>query len=89
MCEVMVRKMGACEECERTCQLLHGCKRDLDPMVSRFFKVMIGTDFNEALVCVYIYRDMYIYSCLIGFFICMFSRLNGPKFVSVFVFFFW
>ncbi|KAI5664988.1 hypothetical protein M9H77_24311 [Catharanthus roseus] len=47
--EAMVGNMSACEECVRTCQLLHWSKKDIVPKVTRFFKVLIGTDYKEAL----------------------------------------
>ncbi|KAI5664992.1 hypothetical protein M9H77_24315 [Catharanthus roseus] len=45
----MVGNTGACEECVRTCQLLHWSKKDIEPRVTRFFKVLIGRDYQEAL----------------------------------------
>ncbi|KAI5679716.1 hypothetical protein M9H77_00943 [Catharanthus roseus] len=48
--EAMAGNKGACKDCARSCQLLHWTKKDLGPIVTRFFKVLIGNDFQEALV---------------------------------------
>ena len=47
----MVVMAGACEECIRNCQLTHRNKMDLSPSVTRFFKVLVGDDFSQFLVC--------------------------------------
>ncbi|KAL3512611.1 hypothetical protein ACH5RR_025328 [Cinchona calisaya] len=45
----MVRMKNGCEECARICQLMHWNRGDLSPIVTRFFKIMIGKDFSELL----------------------------------------
>ncbi|KAI5665203.1 hypothetical protein M9H77_24526 [Catharanthus roseus] len=48
--EAMAGNKGACEDCARSGQLLHWTKKDSKPIVTRFFKLLIGNDFQEALV---------------------------------------
>ncbi|KAF9604142.1 hypothetical protein IFM89_002817 [Coptis chinensis] len=38
----------ACEECSKTCLLIHGNKNPL-PIVSSFFKIMVGDNFSASL----------------------------------------
>ncbi|KAJ0049401.1 hypothetical protein Pint_15624 [Pistacia integerrima] len=42
-------KAKACSECTQKCLLVHGNKTSSSPLVSSFFKVMIGDRYSEAL----------------------------------------
>ncbi|GAB4860525.1 hypothetical protein Ancab_035685 [Ancistrocladus abbreviatus] len=42
-------KVEACEECTQNCLLIHKQKHDPSPIVTSFFKVMMGDQFSEAL----------------------------------------
>ncbi|CAI9113001.1 OLC1v1013520C2 [Oldenlandia corymbosa var. corymbosa] len=41
---------GACAECTSLCHLLHWDKTDLYPSVLRFFKIMLGEDWNKVMI---------------------------------------
>ena len=47
----MDSKVKACKECTRLCWLVHREEKNSSPAVSSFFKVMIGEDISEVLVC--------------------------------------
>lgn len=43
-------KVEACVGCTQKCLLLHKKKKNSSPVVSSFFKVMIGDQFSKVLV---------------------------------------
>ncbi|XP_062168374.1 B3 domain-containing protein At4g34400-like [Alnus glutinosa] len=45
----MACKVEACPECTQKCLLVHGKKKNLSPLVTSFFKVMIGDRFSQVL----------------------------------------
>ncbi|XP_059443250.1 uncharacterized protein LOC132175350 isoform X3 [Corylus avellana] len=45
----MACKVEACPECTKKCLLVHGRKKNLSPLVTSFFKVMIGDRFSQVL----------------------------------------
>ncbi|GMH31466.1 hypothetical protein Nepgr_033309 [Nepenthes gracilis] len=49
LCTSMSWMAKACDECALNCLLIHKKKHDPSPLVTSFFKVMIGDRFTEAL----------------------------------------
>lgn len=48
---IMGGKVEACAECTKKCLRVHRSKAKLSPVIYSFFKIMIGKECSEILVC--------------------------------------
>lgn len=74
----MACKLESCAECTQKCLLIHGRKRNSSPVITSFFKVMIGKQFSEVLVwllCNSFNKLLYMFA-LFRFPFCIYKGCN-------------
>lgn len=70
-------KVEACAECTKKCLLVHRNKEKLSPVIHSFFKIMIGKDCSEILVCYFANFFHVLYIDLPFFFPIMYLKSHN------------
>lgn len=74
---IMGGKVEACAECTKKCLLVHRNKAKLSPVIHSFFKIMIGKDCSEILVCYFANFFHVLYIDLPFFFPIMYLKSHN------------